>query len=40
MVNPGIVKSKLVDHLQQQIQDLERFVEFLQVEHDEEFRNG
>jgi len=39
IVNPGIVKSKLVDHLQQQIQDLERFVQFLQVEHDEEFKD-
>lgn len=32
IVNPGIIKEKLVDHLQTQIQDLERFVEFLQVE--------
>uniref|UniRef100_H2ZER1 RUN domain-containing protein n=1 Tax=Ciona savignyi TaxID=51511 RepID=H2ZER1_CIOSA len=30
IVNPAKIKGKLVDHLQTQIQDLERFVEFLQ----------
>lgn len=32
IVNPARIKEKLVDHLQTQIQDLERFVEFLQIE--------
>nr|CAB3265831.1 RUN domain-containing protein 1-like [Phallusia mammillata] len=32
IVNPAKMKEKLVDHLQTQIQDLERFVEFLQAE--------
>lgn len=32
IINPAKIKGKLVDHLQTQIQDLERFVEFLQVE--------
>ena len=32
IVNPAKMKEKLVDHLQTQIQDLERFVEFLQGE--------
>uniref|UniRef100_F6RU88 RUN domain-containing protein n=1 Tax=Ciona intestinalis TaxID=7719 RepID=F6RU88_CIOIN len=30
IVNPAKIKGRLVDHLQTQIQDLERFVEFLQ----------
>lgn len=36
IVNPAKIKEKLVDHLQTQIQDLERFVEFLQVEEEAE----
>ncbi|XP_076822169.1 RUN domain-containing protein 1-like isoform X2 [Clavelina lepadiformis] len=32
IVNPTKMKEKLIDHLQTQIQDLERFVEFLQDE--------
>ncbi|XP_078489505.1 RUN domain-containing protein 1 [Ciona intestinalis] len=35
IVNPAKIKGKLVDHLQTQIQDLERFVEFLQEAEDE-----
>nr|XP_039250836.1 RUN domain-containing protein 1-like [Styela clava] len=32
IINPAKIKEKLVDHLQTQIQDLERFVKFLQIE--------
>ena len=32
IVNPAKMKEKIINHLQTQIQDLERFVEFMQIE--------